>query len=497
MKMWKQWMALLMIFCLLMPGALAGSIDLTDDLDEEVGSVTESSAGEDYTISDNGDIILDDDDDLGGDVIFDDDGSTIEITDNEIDDTIDPDKLDINTNLPSNVVNILLVGVDTRSTSLDDGLQNGDVQIIVSINKDDGSIKLTSILRDLYVTIPGYKNNRRPQTMDREPPVSVVVPLFSEDYSFVEERLPLILAQNYPDFEVVIVYVGHDTDFYEELVRLKQSFPQITTTKIHLDPRFPISRKMALNVGIKSAHYECMVFTSTDAVPQTDRWLSLMAKGFMRGEIVVGYCGVERGKGFSNYMMRAWRMMHSADWIARAVQRRAYRGTLHNYGFTKSLYFGANGFSHLNMNIGEDDLFMQRVMTRDNVSVILSPRASLREKMWGGMGWWMSQLRYFGSAFRFYPRAVKTFVRWEIGSRVLFFATVVCALAVMPPEYKLAALLLAVIRYVVVAFEVRRIARRLGEGGIAGRYFIYDLLGPLWAAALGAMLLRRDNRVWR
>ena len=90
MKMWKQWMALLMIFCLLMPGALAGSIDLTDDLDEEVGSVTESSAGEDYTISDNGDIILDDDDDLGGDVIFDDDGSTIEITDNEIDDTIDP-----------------------------------------------------------------------------------------------------------------------------------------------------------------------------------------------------------------------------------------------------------------------------------------------------------------------------------------------------------------------------------------------------------------------
>ena len=265
----------------------------------------------------------------------------------------------------------------------------------------------------VYGRIPGYKNNRRPQTMDREPPVSVVVPLFSEDYSFVEERLPLILAQNYPDFEVVIVYVGHDSDFYEDLVRLKQSFPQITTTKIHLDPRFPISRKMALNVGIKSAHYECMVFTSTDAVPQTDRWLSLMAKGFMRGEIVVGYCGVERGKGFSNYMMRAWRMMHSADWIARAVQRRAYRGTLHNYGFTKSLCFGANGFSHLNMNIGEDDLFMQRVMSRDNVSVILSPRASLREKNVGGMGWWMSQLRYFGSAFRFYPRAVKTFVRWR------------------------------------------------------------------------------------
>ena len=186
----------------------------------------------------------------------------------------------------------------------------------------------------VYGRIPGYKNNRRAVTLDREPPVSVVVPLFSEDYSFVEERLPLILAQSYPDFEVVIVYVGHDTDFYEDLTRLKQSFPQITLTKIHLDPRFPISRKMALNVGIKSAHYEHMIFTSTDAIPQTDRWLSLMAKGFMRGEIVVGYCGIERRKGFSNYLMRTWRLMHAVDWIARAVRNRAYRGTLHNFGFT-------------------------------------------------------------------------------------------------------------------------------------------------------------------
>ena len=333
--------------------------------------------------------------------------------------------------------------------------------------------------------------------METEPPVSVVVPLFSEDYSFVEERLPLILAQNYPDFEVVIVYVGHDSDFYEDLARLKQSFPQITTTKIQLDPRFPISRKMALNVGIKSAHYECMVFTSTDAVPQTDRWLSLMAKGFMRGEIVVGYCGVERRKGLANYLMRTGRMMQSAAWIARAVQRRAYRGTLHNYGFTKRIYFGANGFSHLNMNIGEDDLFMQRVMTRDNVSVILSPRATLREKTWGGMGWWMSQLRYYGSAFRFYPQAVRTYVGWELWSRVLFFATVICALAVMPLEYKIAALALVAVRYVAVALEVRRVARRLGESGIMGRYFIYDLLSPLWAAVLWVILLRRDDRVWR
>lgn len=349
----------------------------------------------------------------------------------------------------------------------------------------------------VYGRISGYKNSHRAPIMESEPPISIIVPMFSEEYSFIEERLPLMLAQSYPDFEVVIVYVGHDKDFYEELHQLRNSFPQITTTKIHLDPRFPISRKMALNVGIKSAHNEHMIFSSTDACPQSDRWLSLMAKGFTRGEIVVGYCGLERRKGLTNYLMRTWRMMHSVDWIARAVHRHPYRGTLHNYGFTKKIYFGANGFSHLNMNIGEDDLFMQRVMTPDNVSVILSPRAMLREKLWGGMSWWMSGLRYYGSSYQLYPLNVRTFVEWELGSRVLFFATIICALAVMPLEYKLTAFVLLLARYAVAAIEVRRIAKRLGESGIAGRYFIYDLLSPLWSLLLGVQMLRKDERVWR
>lgn len=349
----------------------------------------------------------------------------------------------------------------------------------------------------VYGRIPGYKNNRRAEVRESEPPLSVIVPMFSEDYSFVEERLPLMLAQNYPAFEVVIVYVGQDNDFYEDLRRLRQSFPQIVTTKILLDPRFPISRKMALNVGIKSAHFECLVFSSTDACPQSDRWLSLMAKGFVRGEIVAGYCGFERGKGLANYFMRTWRMMHSADWIARAVRRRPYRGTLHNLGFTKSLYFGVNGFNRLNMNIGEDDLFMQQVMTRDNVSVVLSPRASLRQKTWGGLGWWLSQARYYASAERFYPRSVRTFMQWEFGSRALFFLAAVCALAFMPLEYALAVVVLLVLRYAVVCAEVWRVAKRLGEGGIVGRYFLYDLASPFWSLWLGAASLRRDERVWR
>ena len=80
---------------------------------------------------------------------------------------------------------------------------------------------------------------------------------------------------------------------------------------------------------------------------------------------------------------------------------------------------------------------------------------------------------------------------------ITLILAVLCAVAVMPLEYKLGALLLLAARYVTVFVEVRRIAQRLGEERLMSRYFIYDLLSPLWALALGVMLLRRDDRVWR
>ncbi|MCE5343650.1 MAG: LCP family protein [Eubacteriales bacterium] len=72
---------------------------------------------------------------------------------------LDLSDLEINTALPANVINILLLGVDNRSVALQSGLS--DSMIICSINTGDGSIKLTSITRDTEVTIPGYINTKR------------------------------------------------------------------------------------------------------------------------------------------------------------------------------------------------------------------------------------------------------------------------------------------------------------------------------------------------
>ncbi len=55
------------------------------------------------------------------------------------------------------VLNILLIGTDNRSTQ-DRGLS--DSIILLSVNKEEETIVATSLLRDIYLSIPGYRNNR-------------------------------------------------------------------------------------------------------------------------------------------------------------------------------------------------------------------------------------------------------------------------------------------------------------------------------------------------
>ncbi len=62
-----------------------------------------------------------------------------------------------NDNFKGDVYNILLIGQDAREG---EGMQRADTIILCTINKKTHSVTLTSIMRDMYVDIPGYGGNR-------------------------------------------------------------------------------------------------------------------------------------------------------------------------------------------------------------------------------------------------------------------------------------------------------------------------------------------------
>ena len=55
------------------------------------------------------------------------------------------------------IINILLIGQDTRTR---EKRSRTDTLILVTVNKPAKTITLTSFMRDMYVQIPGYKDNR-------------------------------------------------------------------------------------------------------------------------------------------------------------------------------------------------------------------------------------------------------------------------------------------------------------------------------------------------
>ena len=81
----------------------------------------------------------------------------------DIDEAVNTADLEINENLPDHVINIMLIGIDSHVKDVHEEKAShlNDSNMILSINTEDGSIKLTSILRDLYVEIPGYRNRAK------------------------------------------------------------------------------------------------------------------------------------------------------------------------------------------------------------------------------------------------------------------------------------------------------------------------------------------------
>ena len=210
----------------------------------------------------------------------------------------------------------------------------------------------------IYGRIASFRLMERKQIRDKEPGVSVVIPLFAEDSSYLDSTLVNLLTQDCEEFEIVIVYVGNNDDFFADLKSLQRLYPNLSPVHIDYSPYYPVSSKIALNVGIKSAKYDFVIISSSDAIPSSDRWLSLLSKGFMYGDIVLGYCGVARQGGLKNFIFREYQFSDSVAWLSSAVRRRTYSASRSALGFSKELYFGARGFSHLNMNVGEDDLFV-------------------------------------------------------------------------------------------------------------------------------------------
>ena len=59
------------------------------------------------------------------------------------------------------------------------------------------------------------------------------------------------------------------------------------------------------------------------------------------------------------------------------------------------------------------------------------------------------------------------------------------------------AALLLITRYLVAMLRARSIAKRVGEKGVALRYFIFDVINPVIMLGTRIAMLRKDSTAWK
>lgn len=354
----------------------------------------------------------------------------------------------------------------------------------------------------VYNRIISFRLMRERERRRENPAISIIVPMRGESERFLVDELPALLHQEYDHYEVVVVYIGSDNDYYDELQRIRDNHSYMRLTRMGgSNERFYISTKQALNVGIKSAQYDCLLFTIPGATPVSNEWVATMAKGFERGSVVIAPAVPNfEGNNLSTYIMRMIELNQMRNAMVCAIEGRPYYAPRSNYGFDRKLYDSERGYNYLGLDIGENDLFLQEIATAKRTSVVMSRHSIVKEERIDMVSEWKEQMRYYGNTRQFYPAAAKHFTTRELGSRALFFIVAIAIIVILPLELKLGAIGLLLLRYAIAVWSSRRVAHKLGERDMALKYWIYDLLGPMLEWMLWSKKSRNlpnTSRIWK
>jgi glycosyltransferase involved in cell wall biosynthesis len=208
------------------------------------------------------------------------------------------------------------------------------------------------------------------------PPISVIIAARNEEQNLVN-NLPLILNQNYPNFEVIVVNDRSWDESLDVLLALEQQYEHLRTVDIPDVGKDGYAKKMALTLGIKAAQHDRLLFTDADCFPTSQNWILSMAQGFSNNKmLVLGAGPYQYQKGFLNKLIRYDAIMIAIQYLSFAKAKIPYMGVGRNLGYTKELYDSVRGFkSHYHIPSGDDDLFVNEASNRKNTTVIFNEEA--------------------------------------------------------------------------------------------------------------------------
>lgn len=317
------------------------------------------------------------------------------------------------------------------------------------------------------------------------PPLSVIICARNESEN-LRQFLPAILEQDYPQFEVIVINDGSTDESEEVLSAFEEKYQHLYHSFTPENARYISRKKLALTLGIKASKYDWLVFTEANCQPVSNQWLRLMARNFTpHTQIVLGYSGYERGKGWLHKRISFNALFTSLRYLGFALAGKPYMGLGRNLAYRKEMFFKEKGYStHLNLQRGEDDLFINQIATPNNTRVETNADAVMRmQPVERYKDWKEEKVSYMATA-RYYKGTQRYMVGFETFSRLLFYAICIAGIVfgILNLHWLVAgiALFIWLIRYTTQAIVINKTATEQRDN--RHYYFslpVFDLLQPL------------------
>lgn len=324
----------------------------------------------------------------------------------------------------------------------------------------------------------------RPMVTDASPTagVSVIVCARNEQQN-LQDFLHALLTQDYPCFEVIVVDDGSEDDTSAFLERSAREWSNMYHTFVPRGARVISSKKLALTIGIKAAHYDYILLTDADCRPESKYWIREMMSGFVdeSTELVLGFSPYFENNSFLSNIISYDTLFVGLQYMALAKAGHPYMGVGRNMAYRKELFFAHNGFQGLlNERAGDDDLFVNKVATRHNTAVVCTRDSlvwSVPERYWHN---WFQQKRRHLSVSSHYKLSSKLRIGAEPFSRGWIYILLIVAMACCGGYAKCIALALFLLRMLVQYCVINLAAKRLGLRYFGIEIVFYDIFLPLF-----------------
>ena len=313
------------------------------------------------------------------------------------------------------------------------------------------------------------------------PAVSVIVCAHNE-YDNLQDYLSILLEQDYPCYEVIVVDDGSEDGSDLLLERWSRQYGNLYHTFVPRGARVLSNKKLALTIGIKAAHYDYLLLTDADCRPESKHWIREMMKGFSneQTELVLGFSPYFEKKGLLNHIIGYDTLFNGLQYMGMARAGKPYMGVGRNLAYKRETFFSVGGFKGLLGNrAGDDDLFVNRIANAANTVVVNNPNSivwSVPKTTWRE---WFHQKRRHLSVSPQYRTRSKIQVTLEPLSRGIFYSCVLASAIVGSIELISIALALFLLRLLVQLIIINISARRLNMRGYSLGLIAYDIILPL------------------